>query len=395
MSSQALMNTYSRLPVAFDHGEGVWLYDTEGKRYLDALSGIAVNGLGHAHPAVTKAIAEQSAKLIHCSNLYEIPQQTELADELTKVSGMSNVFFGNSGAEANEAAIKAARRFGHSKGIDTPAVIVMEHSFHGRTMATLSATANRHVQAGFEPLVSGFVRVPYNDVDAVRAVAEKNPNIVAILVEPVQGEGGIYVPADDYLNQLRDICDQYDWLLMLDEVQSGNARTGRYYAFQYNNIVPDVLSTAKGIANGLPMGACFTHGKAADLFGPGMHGTTYGGSPLVCSVGLAVTRTIQEQNLCEHAEQMGNYIMASFRKALAGVQGVVEVRGKGLMLAIELDRECTDLVKLALDAGLLINVTGAKRVVRLLPPLIINTEEADLIVDGVSKLLINYLGQTA
>lgn len=268
MSLPPLMNTYNRMSVAFERGEGVWIYDTDGNRYLDALSGIAVTGLGHAHPAVTRAISEQAQRLLHCSNIYTIPQQTLLGEKLVELSGMDNVFFGNSGAEANEAAIKLARRYGHEKGIDLPTIIVMENSFHGRTLATLSATGNRAVQAGYEPLVSGFVRVPYDDVEAVRQVAQKNPNIVAILVEPVQGESGVHIPAADYLNQLRALCDEHQWLLMVDEVQTGNGRTGRYFAYQHNDILPDVVTTAKGLANGVPIGACLARGEAAKLFSP-------------------------------------------------------------------------------------------------------------------------------
>ena len=289
MANDTIMKTYNRLSVAFDHGEGSWLYDTEGNKYLDALSGIAVCGLGHAHPAVTQAICEQAAKVLHTSNLYTIPLQQQLADKLTQLSGMQNVFFGNSGAEANEAAIKLARRYGHEvRNIDNPAIIVMENAFHGRTMATLSATGNRAAQAGFEPLVSGFVRAPFNDVEAIEKIAENNPNVVAILVEPIQGESGINIPAPDYLNKLRSICDNNDWLLMLDEVQSGNGRSGKYFAYQHNNILPDVVTTAKGLGNGVPIGACLAQGKAAEILIAGTHGSTYGGNPLSCAAALAV-----------------------------------------------------------------------------------------------------------
>lgn len=395
MSSQALMDTYKRLPVAFDHGEGVWIFDTEGNRYFDALTGIAVTGLGHAHPAVTKAITEQAGKLLHCSNIYTIPQQEQLAEELTRVSGMSNIFFCNSGAESNEGAIKLARRFGHQKNIDVPTIIVMEHSFHGRTMATLSATGNRGVQAGFEPLVSGFVRVPFNDVESVRNVAKNNSNVCAILVEPVQGEGGIHIPDPSYLQALRQICDENDWLLMIDEVQTGNGRTGRYYAFQHSDIIPDVLTTAKGLANGVPMGAVFAHGKAAPLFTPGTHGTTYGGNPLACAAALAVTRTIQSEKLCEHAAELGDYIVEQFKTRLKDVKGITEIRGKGLMLAIELDEAAPELVMKGKEKGILINITGAGRVVRLLPPLIMSQNEADLMIDLVSQVVTEHLSSAA
>jgi len=392
MSLQPLMNTYNRLSVAFDYGKGAWIYDTDGHRYLDALSGIAVTGLGHAHPAVTRAICDQAARLIHCSNLYSIPLQEQLAEKLTAISGMDNAFFCNSGAEANEAAIKLARRFGHQKGIDLPTIIVMENSFHGRTLATLSATGNRSAQAGFEPLVAGFVRVPYDDVDAVRHIAAKNPNIVAILVEPVQGEGGVYIPAADYLNQLRDICDQKQWLLMLDEVQTGNGRTGHYFAYQHNDILPDVVTTAKGLANGVPIGACLARGDAAKLFTPGTHGTTYGGNPLACAAALAVVDTISAENLCRHAEELGHYIVEQFRAKLGNAPYIREIRGKGLMIGIELTEAGTELAVLAKVKGVLLNVTGGGRVVRMLPPLIMSQNEADLMINTVSQLIRVYSG---
>jgi acetylornithine aminotransferase len=387
------MNTYNRLSVAFERGEGVWIYDTDGNRYLDALSGIAVTGLGHAHPAVTRAISDQASRLIHCSNLYTIPLQTQLAEKLTALSGMDNAFFANSGAEANEAAIKLARRYGHQKGIDTPTIIVMENAFHGRTLATLSATGNRAAQAGFEPLVSGFVRVPYDDVEAIRQVAAKNPNIVAILVEPVQGEGGVHIPAADYLNQLRAICDEHDWLLMLDEVQTGNGRTGRYFAYQHNNILPDVVTTAKGLANGVPIGACLARGEAAKLFTPGTHGTTYGGNPLACAAALAVIDTISAENLCQHADELGQYIVEQFRIQLGDQPYIREIRGKGLMIGIELTEAGSELAVLAKVKGVLMNVTGAGRVVRLLPPLIMSKNEADLMINTVSQLIRVYAGE--
>lgn len=392
MSLQPLMNTYNRLSVAFDHGEGAWIYDTDGNKYLDALCGIAVTGLGHAHPAVTKAISDQAGRLIHCSNLYTVPLQEQLAEKLTTLSGMDNVFFGNSGAEANEAAIKLARRYGHSKGIDCPTIIVMENSFHGRTLATLSATGNRATQAGFEPLVAGFVRVPYDDVEAIRLVAEKNPNVVAILVEPVQGEGGVHIPAKDYLKQLREICDQQEWLLMLDEVQTGNGRTGRYFAFQHSDIQPDVVTTAKGLANGVPIGACLARGEAAKLFTPGTHGTTFGGNPLACAAALAVVDTISAENLCQRAEELGNYLVEQFRAQLGDAPYIREVRGKGLMIGIELTEAGTELAVLAKVKGVLLNVTGGGRVVRLLPPLILSQSEADLLVNTVSQLIRVYAG---
>ena len=393
MAIQPLMNTYNRLSVAFDYGQGAWIYDTDGHKYLDALSGIAVTGLGHAHPAVTEAICHQAGKLIHCSNLYTIPLQQQLAEKLTQVSGMDNVFFGNSGAEANEAAIKIARRYGHSRDIDKPAIIVMESAFHGRTLATLSATGNRSSQAGFEPLVSGFIRAPFNDLDAVKNILRHNNNVVAIFVEPIQGEGGINVPSNTYLEGLRDICDEHELLLMLDEVQSGNGRTGRYFAFQHTSIMPDVVTTAKGLGNGFPIGACLARGKAASIFGPGTHGTTYGGNPLACAAALAFINTIEKDNLCQHAESLGQYILDSFHIQLADKPYIKEIRGKGLMIGIELTDAGTELAVLAKVKGVLLNITGGGRVVRMLPPLIMNQNEADLLVNTVSSLIRVYAGE--
>lgn len=393
MATQPLMNVFNRLSVAFDHGEGAWLYDTDGNKYLDALCGIAVTGLGHAHPAVTRAISEQAGKLIHCSNLYTIPLQEQLAAKLTRISGMDNAFFANSGAEANEAAIKLARRYGHGRNIDNPAIIVMEQSFHGRTLATLSATGNRASQQGFEPLVSGFVRVPFDDVEAVRQVARNNPNVVAILVEPIQGEGGIHIPADDYLQQLREICDQHQWLLMLDEVQSGNGRTGRYFAYQHTDILPDVVTTAKGLGNGFPIGACLARGIAAEVLTPGSHGTTYGGNPLACAAAIAVVDTIEQDNLCQRATELGNRIADGFHVQLGGATYVKEIRNKGLMIGIELAEAGSELAVLAKVKGILLNVTGGGRVVRLLPPLILSDQEADLLVNTVAQLIRVYAGE--
>jgi acetylornithine aminotransferase len=384
------MATYKRLPVSFTKGEGAWLWDTEGRRYLDAIAGIAVCGLGHAHPAVQQAVCEQAASLIHTSNLYGIPQQEQLADSLTRLAVMDRVFFGNSGAEANEAAIKIARRYGHQRGIDNPATIVMENSFHGRTLATLSATGNRKVQAGFEPLVKGFVRVPYDDYKAVADIAKHNSDVVAVLVEPVQGEGGVNVPAPDYLNRLREICDQQGWLLMLDEIQTGMGRTGKLFAHQHNDILPDVMTLAKGLGNGVPIGACLARGMAAEVLGPGKHGSTFGGNPLVCRVGQSVLETIQSAQLSKRAAQLGARMLAGLRNALQDQPGVVDIRGSGLMLGIELDRPCGELVSQALQQGLLINVT-ADVVVRLLPPLIISDQQADKIVTDVSALINDFL----
>jgi acetylornithine/N-succinyldiaminopimelate aminotransferase len=385
-----LMNTYKPLPVTFERGEGAWLFDTGGVRYLDAVSGIAVCGLGHAHPAVSRAICDQSQRLLHTSNLYRIDRQERLADELCRVAGMDRAFFGNSGAEANEAALKLARLYGHSLGIDTPQVIVTEGSFHGRTLATLTATGNRKIQAGFEPLVPGFLRAPYNDLDAIRTIAENSPGVVAVLVEPVTGEGGIRIPDANYLNELRALCDRYNWLLMLDEIQTGMGRTGRWFAHQHSGIQPDVMTLAKGLGNGVPIGACLGRGKAAEVFKPGNHGSTFGGNPLSSSAALAVLQTIEDGALVQRAEQLGQRLLDAFTRRLGGRPGVIAVRGLGLMLGIELDRPCAELMPRALERKLLINVT-ADKVVRLLPPLIIDDEQAETIVEEVSTLIETFL----
>ena len=390
--SQHLMNTYNNQPVTFVKGEGVWLWDTQGKKYLDALAGIAVNGLGHAHPKLVAAISQQAGKLIHVSNIYQIAEQAQLADKLSAISGMDKVFFCNSGCEANEAAIKLARLYGHNKGVDVPSIIVMEQSFHGRTLATLSATGNRKAQAGFEPLVPGFVRVPFDDLEAINIVARNNPNVVAVLVEPVQGEGGINIPKDisQYLSGLREVCDKHGWLLMLDEVQSGIGRTGMWFAFQHTKVMPDVMTLAIGLGSGVPIGACLAHGKAAEAFTPGKHGSTFGGNPLACTAALTTLNTIEQDNLMQHAEQLGNWINAALSAAFKGVSGVVTVRNAGLMIGIELDRSCGDLVAQALQAGLLINVTS-ENVVRLLPPLVMQQNEAQQLVDTLAGLIVKFL----
>jgi len=386
------MNTYMRQSVTFTKGEGVWLWDTAGEKYLDALAGVAVNGLGHAHPKLVKAIGEQAAKLIHVSNYYHIAEQEALADKLCEVSGMDKVFFCNSGCEANEASIKLARLYGHNKGISNPEIIVMDKSFHGRTMATLSATGNRKVQAGFEPLVSGFIRVPYDDIEAVKQVASRNSNVVAILVEPVQGEGGINIPKDasGYLETLRQICDAHGWLLMLDEVQTGIGRTGTWFAFQHTNIQPDVMSLAKGLGSGVPIGACVARGAAANVFTYGKHGSTFGGNPLACAAGLATLQAIEQEGLCKNAEKMGDLIRLGFEAEFKNTTGVTTVRNAGLMIGIELDRPCGDLVKMALAAKLLINVT-ADNVVRLLPPLVMNESEAKELVQRLATVIKTFL----
>ncbi len=381
-----IMPTYARLSVTFARGEGAWLWDEDDKRYLDALSGIAVCNLGHVHPAVTDAICKQSARLLHTSNLYQIAAQEKLADKLTEMSGMTNVFFSNSGAEANEAAIKLARRFGHSKDIDVPTIIVMEKSFHGRTLATLSATGNAKIQQGFAPLVDGFVRVPYNDITAIKTILSENTSIAAILVEPVQGEGGVNIPDGDYLTQIRRLCDEYDILMMLDEIQTGIGRTGKFLAFQYNGILPDVCTLAKALGNGVPIGACLAHGRAVDVFISGTHGSTFGGNPLACSAALAVLDTLSEGNLIAQAAQKGDAIAKAFNDKLKDNPHIVNIRHLGLMIGIELDQPCGELVTRALEAGLLINVTQEK-VIRLLPPIIIDAQQINQLVDTLSALI--------
>ena len=387
-----LMNTYSRISVAFARGEGVWLWDDSGKRYLDALAGIAVNTLGHAHPRLMQAITEQSRRLIHASNLYRIAEQEKLADKLAAISGMETAFFCNSGCEANEAAIKLTRLYGHGKGVESPAIVVMDKAFHGRTLATLSATGNRKVQVGFEPLVTGFVRVPFNDIESVRRVAAQDRSVVAVLVEPIQGEGGINVSAMEYMRGLRDICDRAGWLLMVDEVQCGLGRTGKWFVYQHAGIRPDVVLLAKGLASGVPIGVCLARGPAAQVFQPGTHGSTFGGNPLACAAALATLDTIEEDGLMENAERVGGILLAGLREALAGQPGVVQVRGQGLMIGVELDRPCGDLVNRALEAGLLINVTMDK-VIRLLPPLIINEDQARQVLAILVPLVLEFLAQ--
>ena len=392
--SEHLMNTYARQPVAFVRGEGAYLWDEAGKRYLDAVAGVAVNGLGHAHPKLVKAIAEQAAMVIHTSNLYRIPRQEELADRLCKLSGMDRAFFCNSGCEANEAAIKLARLHGHNKGIEVPTIIVMEKAFHGRTMATLTATGSRKIQAGFEPLLTGFARVPFNDLEAIRHVAEHNKSVVAVLVEVVQGEGGINILPSEFLVGLRTLCDAHGWLLMLDEVQTGIGRTGAWFGFQHSGVVPDVMALAKGLGSGVPIGACLARGAAAEVFQPGNHGSTFGGNPLACAAALATLEAIESENLLENARVRGEAIRAGLREALAGVHGVVDIRGEGMMIGVELDRPCAELVAVARDAGVLINVT-ADKVIRLVPPLIYGAAEVDVLVGAVAGIVRNYLRQAA
>ncbi|MCP5352586.1 MAG: acetylornithine transaminase [Chromatiales bacterium] len=388
--SEALMNTYGRLPVAFVRGDGPWLYDADGKAYLDLLCGVAVCTLGHANPAITRAVCEQAGALVHVSNWVNIPQQAALAERLVALSGMTNAFICNSGAEANEAAIKMARVHGHAKGIDAPQIVVTDASFHGRTMATLTATGNKKVQAGFEPLVAGFLRVPYGDADAVAALAAERNDIAAVLVEPIQGEGGVNVPPDDYLPRLREICDANGWLLMLDEIQTGIGRTGEWFGHQHTGIKPDVMTLAKALGNGVPIGACLAHGDAAGLLKPGMHGSTFGGNPLACAAALAVLDTFEEHELIARAKVIGTRLVSGLRERLDDNPHVKQIRGRGLIWGIELDRPCGELVKQGLAIGVLLNVT-AERVVRLLPAAIMSDEEVDEAVDDVATLIEDFL----
>jgi acetylornithine aminotransferase len=391
---QHVMTTYGRQPIAFARGEGSWLWDVHGKRYLDCVSGVAVTGVGHAHPRIVAAISRQAGRAMHISNLYEIPEQEQLAAHLCVIAEMDNAFFCNSGCEANEAAIKLARLHGHRRGVESPAIVVMEQAFHGRTIATLSATGSRKVQAGFEPLLTGFVRVPYNDLSALDQVAAANPNIVAVLVEPVQGESGVHVPDDGYIAHLRRICDDRGWLLMLDEVQSGMARTGKWFAHQHFGIRPDVMTLAKGLGNGFPIGACLARGVAASTFTPGKHGSTFGGNPLGCVAALTTLAIIEDEKLVARAGEIGSTLRNGIARKLAGTAGVKEVRGRGLMIGIELDRPCGEIVSRGFEAGLLVNVT-AENVVRLLPPLTLSDEEVQLAIDGVSGLIASFLNAAA
>ena len=385
-----LMNTYNRLPIAFTHGQGCRLFDEQGKSYLDALAGIAVNTLGHNHPHLVKALASQVGRLIHTSNIYRVQEQEALSDRLAALSGMDEVFFCNSGCEANEAAIKLARLYGHQQGIEQPAIIVMEQAFHGRTLATLSATGNRKVQAGFEPLVAGFVRVPFDDLPAIEQVAAHNPNVVAVLFEPIQGEGGINVVHNEYMQAVRSICDDKGWLFMVDEVQCGIGRTGAWFAHQHAGIKPDVMTLAKGLGSGVPIGTCLAAGKARGVFKPGNHGSTFGGNPLACVAALTTLDVIEQDGLMARARHLGEAIRGGLGEALADVPGIVDIRGDGLMIGVELDRPCGELVQQALDAGLLINVT-VDRVIRLLPPLVFGDDEAKQLVDMLAVLIRDFL----
>jgi len=381
-----LMNTYAQQPVVFTHGDGAWLFDSDGKRYLDCLSGIAVNTLGHNHPVLVAALREQIGKVIHVSNLFMHPLRDQLARLLLERSGMTNVFFCNSGLEANEAAIKIARKYGHDRGVAFPEIVVYDKSFHGRSLATLSATGNEKVQKGFEPLVEGFVRVHLNDADEIRRVAADRPNVVAVFIEAIQGEGGIQPARAEYLRELRRLCDEKQWLLMIDEVQCGMGRTGKWFAHQWAGVLPDVMPLAKGLGSGVPIGAVVAHGAAAEVFQPGNHGTTFGGNPLAMRAGIATIEAMEAEHLLDNAAQVGDFIITRVREHFTGNPGVVEVRGQGLMIGIELDRSCGDLVAQALAAGLVLNVT-ADRVVRLLPPLILSREQAQLLLDRLIPLI--------
>jgi acetylornithine aminotransferase len=388
--NSSLMATYKPLDVSFSHGEGVWLWDTAGRRYLDALSGIAVCGLGHAHPKITEALCLQAGRLLHTSNLYRIAAQEQLAETLTRLAGLRNVFFGNSGAEANEAAIKIARLYGHNNSIETPGIIVMDGSFHGRTLATLSATGNRKVQAGFEPLVRGFVRVPFSDIGAVEAALANSRDVVAILVEPIQGEAGVVIPEPGYLVALRRICDEHDILLMFDEVQCGLCRTGKWFAFMHDNIEPDVMTLAKSLGNGVPIGACLAGPKASGILGAGSHGSTFGGNPLASRVATAVLEVLETNDLETRARDLGAWMLDEFKRRLEGTDEVLEIRGAGLMIGIELSQPCAELVERGVRDGILINVT-ADSVVRLLPPLVLSDSEAEQIVEKVCTLIGDFI----
>ncbi|MDH3637765.1 MAG: aspartate aminotransferase family protein [Gammaproteobacteria bacterium] len=388
-SDQFLMQTYTRLPIGFDHGQGSWLWDTHGNKYLDAVSGIAVVLLGHAHPEFVAAISDQAGKLVHTSNLFQVPLQAELGERLCAVTGMERAFFGNSGAEANEAAIKLARRVGHVRGMETPSIIVTDGAFHGRTMATLTATGNRKVHAGFEPLVGGFKRIPYDDLEALANVGKHRDEVIAVLVEPIQGENGVVIPKPGYLRGLREICDALGWLLMLDEIQTGMGRTGKWFAFQHEDIQPDVITLAKSLGNGVPIGACLARGAAAEALVPGSHGSTFGGNPLACRAALTVLDCVDKDNLVAHAAELGAYIVAQLEHRIGALPIVAAVRGSGLMIGVELHRACSEIVNLAMEAGVLVNVTN-ERIIRLLPPLNLTQSEADILVDAVASSISEF-----
>jgi len=389
----AVMNTYSRLDVTFSHGQGLQMWDLKGRRYLDALAGIAVNTLGHGHPQLVEALQDQVAKMIHCCNYYHVQTQEQLAAKLVALSGMSNVFFCSTGLEANEAALKLARKFGSKKGIERPEIVVYEKSFHGRSIATLSATGNEKIQVGFGPLVEGFIRVPINSLQALQEATHNNPNVVAVFLEAIQGEGGINVMDLEYLRQVRTLCDERDWLFMIDEVQCGMGRTGKWFAHQWAGILPDVMPLAKGLGSGVPVGAVVAGPKAAHIFEPGNHGSTFGGNPLAMRAGIETIAIMERDHLIDNAAKMGAYLKASLERELAGVAGFVQVKGKGLMIGVELDRPCSALMGLALDAGLLLSVT-ADCIVRLVPALIIEASHCDEIVATLVPLIKKFLKPT-
>ena len=391
MNTKALMNTYGERAATLIKGDGVWLWDEKGKKYLDALSGIAVCGLGHAHKSISTALTEQAKILVHCSNYFSMPNQNKLAEKICKVSGMHKAFFCNSGAEANEAAIKIARLFGNNKGLKIPTILVMDNAFHGRTLATISASGGRRVQAGFEPLVSGFARGPFDDIPALEKIADNNPNICAVFVEPIQGEGGIRVPSSGYLEELREVCNRHDWLLMLDEVQTGNGRTGQYFCYQHTDIIPDVVTTSKGLGNGVPIGACLAAGKASELMQPGNHGSTFGGNPLACAAALSMIQTLEDQNLIPRTLEIGNRIMTGLERELRSLPHVKDIRGLGCMIGIELNKPCKSLFNEAMLNGLVINVTD-ESVIRLLPPFIFTNQHADMVVDILAPLIRKFNG---
>lgn len=385
------MNTYGERAATLIKGDGVWLWDEKGNKYLDALSGIAVCGLGHAHKSISTALTEQAETLVHCSNYFSMPNQNKLAEKICKVSGMHKAFFCNSGAEANEAAIKIARLFGNNKGLKIPTILVMDNAFHGRTLATISASGGRRVQAGFEPLVSGFARGPFDDIPALEKIADNNPNICAVFVEPIQGEGGIRVPSSGYLKELREVCNRHDWLLMLDEVQTGNGRTGQYFCYQHTDIIPDVVTTSKGLGNGVPIGACLAAGKASELMQPGNHGSTFGGNPLACAAALSMIQTLEDQNLIPRTLEIGNRIMTGLERELRSLPHVKDIRGLGCMIGIELNKPCKSLFNEAMLNGLVINVTD-ESVIRLLPPFIFTDQHADMVVDILAPLIRKFNG---
>ncbi|MBT7950629.1 MAG: aspartate aminotransferase family protein [Gammaproteobacteria bacterium] len=388
--SKSIMTTYNRLPVAFVSGEGSWLIDDKGERYLDALSGISVCNIGHSNPKITATICEQAGRLMHTSNLYEVPLQAQLADRLIELSGLDQVFFCNSGAEANEAAIKLCRKSASQRGMTKPVIVVMQGSFHGRTMATLSATGNSKVHEGFSPLVQGFHHLPYDDLDALNGLVDQNMEVIAVMLEPIQGEGGVVIPSEGYLRAVREICTKNNWLMVVDEIQTGMCRTGLWFACQHENVSPDIMTLAKSLGNGVPIGACIANTGAAEAMNPGSHGSTFGGNPLAASTALAVIEYMTENHLPERVSYLGEMMLSRFRKELGGLAEVVNIRGKGLMIGIQLDRDCAQLVKLALERKLLINVTAAN-VIRLLPPLTMSEEEMDIIVKNVSELIINFV----